>query len=169
MLNISWELPNRYRCKLVRPFYCKAILGRISISLSDNPSRTSMTTRVIQSGDGDEKVYARWVCWWWGRLLIDIIWPHILQTHRYCIVDFLFSVVSPFYLLCLHGDSSVLNVCNTHARCMSPVSSIMNWSVHSGFPLEVHLTLLQVGFQLVFVAFPLPTGFPLPRWKLGVQ
>ena len=31
-----------------------------------------------------------------------------------------------------------------------------------GFPLEVHPTLLQVGFQLVFVAFPLYASFPVP-------
>ena len=47
----------------------------------------------------------------------------------------------------------------------SPVSSV----ICCGFPLEVHLTLLQVGFQLVFVTFPLSASFPLPRWKLGVQ
>ena len=47
----------------------------------------------------------------------------------------------------IHGDPSPLNVCNTHTpRCSSPVSSV----VGPGFLLEVHLTLLQDGFQLVW-------------------
>ena len=50
-------------------------------------------------------------------------------------------------------------------RYTLPISSV----ICSGFPLEVHLTLLLVGFQLVFVAFPFSTGFPLAGRKLRVQ
>ena len=55
----------------------------------------------------------------------------------------------------------------THMRDVHawPVSSV----VCCGFPLEVNLTLLQVDFQLFFVALPLSASFPLPWWKLGVQ
>ena len=58
----------------------------------------------------------------------------------------------------LRDDPSSFKVCNSHTRCTSPVSSV----ICCGFPLEVHLTLLQVGFQLVFVAFTLSASFPLP-------
>ena len=72
------------------------------------------------------------------------------------VVVVLFLVVSPFSLHSIHGDPPPLKVC-THARRTSPVNRVIG----SGFPLEGHFTPLQFGFQLVFLGFPLSTGFPL--------
>ena len=102
-----------------------------------------------------------------GRLLIDIFDHTHCTNMMYCLqcrCHFLGSFAA-LSLLCLHGDSSLLQVCNPHTRCASPASSV----TCSVFPLELHFTFLQVGFQLVFVAFPLSASFPLPWWKLGVQ
>ena len=93
-----------------------------------------------------------------GRLLI---FDHTHIAHAYCTVCsvvVIFSVLSPLSLLCLRDDPSPFKICNSHSRCTSPVSSV----ICCGFPLEVHLTLLQVGFQLVFVAFPLAASFRFP-------
>ena len=89
-----------------------------------------------------------------GRLLIDIL-DHTHCTYiLHCLkCRHILGSFPALSLLCLRDDPSPLKVCNSHSRCTMPVSSV----ICCGFPLEVHLTLLQVGFQLVFVAFPLST------------
>ena len=53
------------------------------------------------------------------RRSVYSIRSHTLETHLqlYCSVDVLFSVLSPFSPLCLHGGPTPLKVCSTHTRC----------------------------------------------------
>ena len=96
-----------------------------------------------------------------GRLLIDI------SDHCSVVMS---SGLSQFSLLFLHGDPSPLKVCNTPTRRRKHVASwVLSSVICFCFPLEALLTLLQVGFQLAFVAFPLSPSVILARRKLSVS
>ena len=117
-----------------------------------------MMIRVIQNDNGDdEKVMIGGGCS--GRLMIHIyIPPHTLHTYTVsCFQLFRSSLFSAsMVILLIHLRS---RFATPYMRCTSPVS--LSSVLCCGFPLEVHLALLLVGFQLAIVAFPLSTSYPL--------
>ena len=74
---------------------------------------------------------------------------HVMQCRSH-VMQCLSHVLGSFSRLCSRFATQ---------RCLSPPS----WVICSGFPLAVHLKLLQLGFQFVFVAFPQSSDFRFPH------
>ena len=76
--------------------------------------------------------------------------PYTLHTHTtvslYC---------SRFVRRSLFSATTVARFRSMFATPIRDVASRLSSVIGFGFPLEVNLTLLQVGFQLVFVEYPL--------------
>ena len=123
----------------------------------------NMMIYVIQNDDDndDEQVYAQWVGWWLKRSIAD---RHIRQhtLHIHTALSAVSLSYSRFFRRSLFSASVVIRL---RSRFATPMRDVHAWPVSSvvccGFPLEVNLTLLQVDFQLFFVALPLSARFPL--------